>query len=112
MNAMTMARALFGEDPDPARSQAVATATTEITSLLRCVVWLLQQRIEVTGFRGWNGIGGDHLLVTVAPSPKLRALFSGECDYQRRVHDGGGQTLTWCAEKFGVRIEWPERIGG
>lgn len=105
MNAINVARTLFGDDPDPARSAAVATATTEITALMRAVVWLLQNRVQIAGFEGWGGIGGDHLRVTCVASPKLWALFKDECEYQRVDHDG----RTWVASKFGVQIRWKER---
>lgn len=94
----------------PDRAQAVANAAALIGDrLLKCVTWLLQHGIVITGFRGWNAGGGDQLCVTCVASPRLHALFFGYCECLVRADLGNGPRRTWVAQAFGMRIEWEEK---
>lgn len=94
------------------REAAQATATSLITDLLRCVLWLIRHGIYITGFRGWRGHQADRIVVTVAASPSLYRLFAGDCAWSKRRQQGALTIYTWAAERFGIRIEWEEASCG
>ena len=94
--------------PEATRPDSIAAATTLITNLLRAVLWLISQRFSVISFHGSRDIGGDKIVITVAPSPRLHAVFGEECAWRQRRQDGALTIYTWFADRFGVRIEWEE----
>ena len=103
-------RSLFSSDSQhPERTQTVAAATTAIgDSLLRCLVWLLHHGVSVVKFEGYSTAGGDQFRIVCVASPKLHALFSGQCEIVGRWDFGNGARRIWVAQAFGVRVEWEE----
>ena len=91
------------------REALVSSVTTLITELMRTLLWCVRHQIQVVSFRGWRGIGGNHVTVVVLPSPTLHILFGDNCGYQRRAVDGEGEVFTWFGILNGIRIEWEER---
>lgn len=94
--------------PDATRQTSIAAATKLITSLLNAVVWLISQRFSVISFHGSRDIGGDKIVIKVAPSPRLHVVFGDDCAWRQRRQDGALTIYTWFADRFGVRIEWEE----
>lgn len=96
--------------PAPAgREAAITEAVRLITSLMRCVIWLIKNGIYVTGFSGWRSNGIDRVTVTVAASPYLyRLLGIDNCAWRERRQDGALTIYTFFGERFGCRIEWEE----
>lgn len=90
------------------RDAAMSNATRIISNLLRCILWLIRHGIYVTGFKGRKDASGDSITVTVAASPYLFKLFSGECAWQQRRQEGALVIFTWFAIRYGCRIEWEE----
>jgi hypothetical protein len=72
-------------EPDAVQAFAIGSATTLITNLLRAMVWLIRLRICIVRFEGFRDIGGDHVKVIVAPTPRLHVIFGDECAWHKRV---------------------------
>ncbi len=91
------------------RDHAMTTAVTLVTSLLRCVLWLIKHGVFVTGFRGTKSLGGvDRVTVTVAESPYLYELFRSNCFWLKRIQRGNIAVFTWQATRWGIVIEWEQ----
>ena len=90
------------------REEAITAATIMISSLQQCIFWLVRQGIYVIGFEGKTSNGMDQVIVKVAPSPYLHRLFAGQCAWRARQQKGVVTIYTWCADRFGIRIEWEE----
>lgn len=90
------------------RDTAQATATTLITNLLRCMLWLIRHGIYVIGFNAARRCGVDEVTVKVAASPYLQRLFADECAWLSRRQEGALTVRTWFAHRYGIRIEWEE----
>ncbi|WP_153117401.1 hypothetical protein [Rhodocyclus tenuis] len=90
------------------RATSVSMATTLIMNLLRCVLFLIKNRLSVISFRGYRDIGGDNIVIVVAPSPRLHAIFGEDCAWRQRRPDGELTIYTWFADRFGCRVEWEE----
>ncbi len=86
----------------------MTAATTLLTNLLRCVLWLLRNNVRLIGFRGESRLGVDRVVVTVAPSPTLYRLFGEDCAWHSQRYDGAATRYTWFAIRFGIRIEWED----
>ncbi len=85
------------------------SATTLITNLLRCVLWLMGNGIHVIGFDGSRRGDSDRVTVRVTASPYLHILFGVDgCYWRRRRQEGVLTIYTWCAERFDCRIEWED----
>lgn len=90
------------------REVAMTSATTLITSLLRCVLWLIRHGIYVIGFTGQRRNGIDRVVVKVAASAHLYRIFGDQCAWHTRRQEGVLTIHTWFVERFGIRIEWEE----
>ena len=90
------------------RDVAMTTATSLITNLLRCVLWLLRHGIYVIGFSGRSRSSGtDVVTVQVAASPCLYRLMA-DAYWLKQIREGNLVTHTWQAIRFGICIEWEE----
>ncbi len=90
------------------RAAAMSSATTLITNLLRCILWLVRHGIYVIGFSGRRrGNGTDVVTVRVAASPYLYRLLT-DANWLKQHRDGNLVTHTWQAIRFGTVIEWEE----
>lgn len=90
------------------REQALGTATTMITNLLRCVLWLIRHGIFVISFKGDSANGCDRIVIRVAASPHLQKVFNGQYGLREQRHDGALVITTWYSLRFGCVIEWEE----
>jgi len=94
--------------PASPRDTAISSATTLITNLLRCILWLLRHGIYVIGFSGRHrGNGSDIVTVRVAASPYLYRLLS-DASWLKQSRQGNLVKHTWQAVRFGTVIEWEE----
>jgi hypothetical protein len=94
--------------PESPREMAMSTATSLITNLLRCVLWLLRHGIYVVGFSGRRRDNGtDVVTVRVAASPYLYRLMT-DANWFKQHRDGNLVTHTWQSIRFGTVIEWEE----
>lgn len=94
--------------PENNREAAMTSATSLITNLLRCVLWLLRHGIYVIGFSGRRrGTGTDVVTVRVAASPYLYRLLT-DANWLKQNREGNLVTHTWQAIRFGTVIEWEE----
>ena len=90
---------------DSRRDQAISSATTLVTNLLRCMLFLIRHGIYVVGFEGRRHLGIDIACVKVAPSPYLHTLFSQGIWVEQRP-EGSLVVQRWSAMLFGIRVEW------
>lgn len=97
-----------GAAPEKDADTAMKNASALIFNLLRCVVFLIRNRIHVVGFEGWRGNHEDHIKVRVTANPKLYSLFHGECGWHVRRQEGALTRFTYVAVHSGIRIEWEE----
>lgn len=94
--------------PESPREAAMTTATSLITNLLRCVLWLLRHGIYVVGFSGRRRDNGtDVVTVRVPASPYLYRLFA-DAYWLKQHREGNLVKHTWQAIRFGTVIEWEE----
>lgn len=94
--------------PEGPRETSITSATTLITNLLRCVLWLLRHGIYVIGFSGRRrGNGTDVVTVRVAASPYLYHLLT-DANWLKQNREGNLVKHTWQAIRFGTVIEWEE----
>lgn len=95
-------------DSTSPRETAMTTATSLITNLLRCILWLLRHGIYVIGFSGRRRDNGtDVVTVRVAASPYLYRLLA-DANWLKQSREGNLVTQTWQAIRFGIVIEWEE----
>lgn len=90
------------------REQALGTATTMITNLLRCVLWLIRHGIYVIGFKGDSANGCDRIVIRVTASSHLQKVFNGQYGLRERRPEGAIVITTWYSLRFGCVIEWEE----
>lgn len=90
------------------RDQAMGSAVTLITNLLRAVLWLIKHGVHVQGFRGWRSDAGvDRVAVVVTASPYLYHLMP-DATWLRRRQEGCLVIYTYFAVRKGISIEWEE----
>lgn len=97
---------LTDKPPASPVEQQMTKATTVITNLLRCVIFLLKNGVYITGFDGRRGTRGNIVTVHVLGAEYLPRIFGDECLWTRRRQVGSAAVYTWRAERYGCRIEW------
>ncbi len=95
-------------NPDPRFKRALAEPVQQTSCLLRCVIFLAKNDVQVIEVSGKPGRGHAGLRVRVAASPVLRRLLP-ECYWRKRSQHGPHAIDTWSASRFGVRIDWDEK---